>query len=167
MKGLLPVLLVILLWSCNNNTADTHTETTTLPPTAADTAAIGPELTDKTQFYVWEVDSETKTKKQNPQLRPQYYSVDTLVMGLNERYPRILLQKKRIGHDTLYTEIKDAMYLTDGMGSTGAEEYLAQAVINLTSVEGIRYVRIDFPEGSHASPDVWGRDAFSDYKAVQ
>lgn len=166
MKLLLPVLLVFLLLSCNNNAADTQTETTTLPP-AADAAAIGPELTDKTQFYVWEVDSDTKTKKQNPQLRPQYYSVDTLVMGLNERYPRILLEKKRIGHDTLYTQIKDAMYLTDGMGSAGAEEYLAQAVINLTSVEGIRYVRIDFEEGSHASPDVWGRDAFSDYKVVK
>jgi len=168
MKLLLSSLLFLLLLSCTNNTSnEPESETTVLSPTAVDSSSTGPEITDKAQFYVWEVNSDTKTKKQNPQLRPQYYSVDTLLMGLNERYPRILLEKKRIGHDTLYTEIKDAMYLTDGMGSTGAEEYVAQAVINLTSVKGIRCVRIDFAEGSHASPDVWCRDAFSDYKAVK
>jgi hypothetical protein len=168
MKLLLSSLLVLLLLSCTNNTAhEPETETTVLPPSASDSATVGPELTDRMQYFVWDVNSDAKTIRQNPKLRPQYYSVDTLLMGLNERYPRILLEKKRIGHDTLYTEIKDAMYLTDQMGSSGAEEYLAQAVINLTSVNGIRYVRIDFTEGSHASPDVWGREAFSDYKEVK
>lgn len=168
MKLFSSLLLLLLLFSCNNNARKEPTEKTSLlPPTAGDTTEAVPEIVDKGEFYVWDVNSGTKTKKQNPQLRPNYYNVDTLLMGLNERYPRIRLEKKRLGHDTLYTEIKDAGYLTEQLGSTGAEAYVAQAVLNLTSVKGIRYLRIDFAEGSHASPDVWSAENFRDYKEVQ
>lgn len=166
MKSILSFALLVLLLSCSNNASS---------PSAADTTATqeydGSELeqpeADKSQYYIWDVNSDEKTITQNPQLRPDYYSVDTLLMGLNEKYPQVQLEQKRIGHDTLYTEIKNAQYLTEQMGSAGAEQYIAQAVVNLTSVKGINFVRIDFAAGSHTEPDVWSKESFSGYKTVK
>lgn len=167
----LSLLLLLALLSCENNAnkESVADSTENNNPAAADTAALGPELpvADRRQYFLWEVDADQKTKKKNPQARPEYGNVDTLITGLNELYPQIRLEKKRLSHDTLYTEIKDAQYLTEQMGSTGSEQYIAQAVLNLTAVKGINYVRIDFAEGSHASPDVWSRKNFSDYKEVK
>lgn len=169
MKQLTALLLLLFLISCSNNAG----ENITTPDTTATSSEPWEENeleaapADKEQFFIYEVDSDSKTLKKNPALHPSYYSVDTLIMGLNERYPQILLEKKRQGHDTLYTEIKNAAYLTNQMGSAGPENYIAQVVLNLTAVQGINHVRIDFEEGSHASPDVWSREAFSGYKEVQ
>lgn len=169
MKQLTALLLLSFLISCSNNAGNKITDNDT---SAADSENWqGDELeeapVDKEQFFIYQVDSDNKTMKKNPALHPSYYSVDTLILGLNERYPEILLEKKSIGHDTLYTEIKNAAYLTNQMGSAGSENYIAQVVLNLTAVQGINYIRIDFEEGSHASPDVWSRQAFAGYKEVQ
>jgi hypothetical protein len=167
MKIVCTLLLCALLQACSNQGSqpsgtdssaaanDTATATENLPPA------------DKAQLYIWDVNSEQKTKRKNLQLRPEYYNVDTLILGLNEKYPRVQLKKVAIGHDTLYTKISDAQYLTEQMGSAGAEQYIAQAVLNLTAVNGINYVRIDFAEGSHASPDVWSKTSFGDYKETK
>lgn len=169
MKQLAAFFLLAFLISCSNNAGDKITN----PDTATESSENWQENelhaapADKEQFYIWQVDSDNKSLKKNPALHPSYYSVDTLIMGLNHRYPQILLEKKSLGHDTLYTEIKNAAYLTNQMGSAGSENYIAQVVLNLTAVEGIRYVRIDFEEGSHAAPDVWSRQAFAGYKEEQ
>jgi hypothetical protein len=52
------------------------------------------------------------------------------------------------------------------MGTGGATFYLAETVINLTSVNNVRFVKIDFEEGSHASPDIWSKEDFSDYEEI-
>jgi hypothetical protein len=167
----LSILLLLALFSCENNAEKGAVidSTEDMNTAANDTAALSPELplASRDQYYIWEVDSDQKTKRKNPQAGQEIYNIDSLLIGLNEKYPQIRLEKKTIGHDTLYAEIKDAQYLTERMGSTGSEQYIAQAVLNLTAVQGINYVRIDFAEGSHASPDVWSRKSFSDYKEVK
>ncbi|RYF84325.1 MAG: hypothetical protein EON98_09525 [Chitinophagaceae bacterium] len=82
-------------------------------------------------------------------------------------YPNIRLEKVKQSNDTLYTQIKNANYLTEQMGSAGSEQYIAQAVLNLTSAPGVKYVRIDFEVGSHAMPDVWSKENFKDFKEVE
>jgi PKD repeat protein len=171
MKQLTALFFLTLLVSCSNNAGENAA------PTDSTDAGSGTwkesELeteeapADKAQFYVWEVDTDVKTMRKNPVINPSFYSVDMLIMGLNERYPQVQLEKKRLSHDTLYTEIKNAAFLTEQMGSAGSEQYIAQAVLNLTAVKGINHVRIDFEEGSHASPDVWSRKAFEGFKEVQ
>ena len=79
----------------------------------------------------------------------------------------ILLEKTGIKKDTLQLKIANSDFLTNQMGSSGPDQYLAQAVINLTSVPGIKYVQIDFKEGSHASPGVWSRKDFPGYIIIQ
>jgi hypothetical protein len=168
MKNFYLFCLLVSVMSCTSNTGNASLD-------EGDTAAAAaqfrtPELAEqeqkmkRQQYFIWQVDADKKVLLKNPQLQPEFFNVDTLIAGLNEMFPEIRLEKIRLSNDTLYTEIKDASFLTERSGSLGAEQYIAQAVINLTSVEGIRYVRIDFPEGSHASPDVFSRDQFAVYK---
>jgi len=120
-------------------------------------------LLDSVQLYVWQVDYEHKTKKKNPKFRDGYFNVDNLIKGLNQSYPKIQLDKIKISNDTLYTEIKDSYYLGESIGSYGANAYIADAVINLTSIQNIRYVKIDFEDGSHISPGTWSKEEFENY----
>ena len=167
MKYSLLFFLLAATISCTNSANDNSSadsagiEASELRPTEL---TAQEQQMKREQYYIWEVDADKKTITKNPQLQPEFFDVDTLIAGLNEMYPEIALENKGRRNDTLYTEIKNAEYLTNRMGSMGAEQYIAQAVINLTSVEGIKYVRIDFPEGNHASPDVWSREQFSAYQ---
>ena len=168
MRLLLSVLFFTLLLSCSNNaddkTADDSTRIRELPVDSTDVTVD--ELT-KEDFYIWKVDADEKTVRKNPKLGDDVLGVDTLLIGLNEMYPKIKLEKVRQSNDTLYTQIKDAEYLTEQMGSAGSEAYLAQAVLNLTAAKGVGYVRIDFEMGSHAMPDVWSKESFKDYKKIE
>ena len=47
-----------------------------------------------------------------------------------------------------------------GIGSTGANEYLARVTLSLTSVPGIHSVDFDFAEGDHATPGKYDRRRF-------
>lgn len=161
------IAFLVVLVSCTNNANDTSaTDTTNVNGGELRTSELAEQeqKMKREQYYIWEVDADKKTITKNPQLQPEFFDVDTLIAGLNEMYPEVKLEKVSITNDTLYTQIKDASYLTNQMGSLGAEQYIAQAVINLTSVEGIKFVRIDFTIGSHASPDVWSRESFAAYK---
>jgi hypothetical protein len=82
---------------------------------------------------------------------------------LNEN---IRLEKIKISGDTIYTQIKDEEQLTEGIGTTGAEMYVADVVLNLTEVPGIKFVSIDLKEGSHMEPGTWSKDNFAKYKTV-
>ncbi|XZF15047.1 hypothetical protein ACTHGU_02850 [Chitinophagaceae bacterium MMS25-I14] len=66
----------------------------------------------------------------------------------------------------MYTAIADSHILTQQMGSTGAAQYLAEAIINLTAVKGIDFVKIDFEEGDHAAPGIWSRKDYEDVKDI-
>ena len=107
------------------------------------------------------------SKKRNLKFKTEYLNVDTLIKGFNELYPNIKLDKVKMSGDTLFTKIIDSEYLAERMGTSGAALYLADVIINLTSVEGVKYVKIDFDEGSHASPGIWSAKDFSDYKEIR
>lgn len=122
---------------------------------------------DGTVLYVWCIDFENKRKTRNPNLKEEYLNVDTLIRGLNQLHPAIKLEKVRFSNDTLFTRILDSEYLAERMGTSGAALYLAEVVINLTSVSKIRYVSMDFEEGSHASPGIWSAKDFLEYKEIR
>jgi hypothetical protein len=116
--------------------------------------------------YVWMVDFDKKTKTKNPEFKQAYLNVDTLINGLNQTYPEIILDKIKISGDTLFTEIKDSEYLGERIGSYGAFAYIADVIINLTSVKNINFVKIDFEDGSHISPATWSKKEYENYKEV-
>jgi len=166
----LPVFFLCL--SCGNNRMNENTK-------AGDAAIVADTISkmknesvkaqrhdSATYYYTWEVNRQKKTVRRNPNLSTALVNTDSIIKGLNLEYKYVLLEKTGIQHDTLRLIINDSEYLTGEMGADGFEQYIAQAIINLTSVPGIRYVQIDFKKGSYASPGIWSRNNFPGYIIV-
>ena len=67
---------------------------------------------------------------------------------------------KKISNDTLYLKINNTNSHTQKMGTTGAMLYLAKVIYNLTELNNIKYVNMDFEAGDHASPGKFSRESF-------
>ena len=65
--------------------------------------------------------------------------------------------------DTIITRIPDAIQLTQNIGTSGAESYLAEATFSLTEIPTIKAVKIEFEEGDHAMPGTFTRATFKDF----
>ena len=74
--------------------------------------------------------------------------------------PRIRLQS--VAEGIAHVEIIDAEYLTQRMGTSGAQNYLAATTYSLTETPGVRGVDFIFQEGDHAAPGVYTRESFKD-----
>ncbi len=75
--------------------------------------------------------------------------------------PRIRLQN--VAEGVAHIEIINAGYLTERMGTSGAQNYLAATTYSLTETPGVRGVDFIFPAGEHAAPGVYTRASFPDY----
>ena len=62
--------------------------------------------------------------------------------------------------DAVVVSLARAEVVTEQMGSTGGQCYLAGVTFSLTSVEGIDHVRFEFKEGSHGAPGRYDRADF-------
>jgi hypothetical protein len=114
-------------------------------------------------LLVWDVDPEAKTIKKYTEIPDSAITPKAVINGLNFKYPGIKLEFEKHGGDTLYTVIADNELLGERMGSAGASAYFADVVLNLTSIRGIRYVRVKMEPRSHASPGTWSRNNFPGY----
>lgn len=165
MKKYLFPLLVCFIASCatKEEKQDTEEVVTTEPVDTVVNEMPVKIYNPNTELYVWRATADYE-KKKNPALAAPSLPVDSLIKGLNEYYENVFLEKVKQGGDTLYTVIRESEHLTQRMGSTGSEIYVADVVLNLTSVPGIKYVKIDFKEGDHAQPGVWTAANFKSYK---
>jgi hypothetical protein len=118
-------------------------------------------------YYVWSVDFEEKVMKMNPKVKENDANLDSVILGLNCLYPKIQLTGKVFVKDTLLLNIDDSEFLTQRMGTSGAAQYLAGAIINLTSIKEAKFVRLNFEEGDHAGPGIWSRKDFAVYKILK
>lgn len=57
-------------------------------------------------------------------------------------------------------EVINAEHLTQRMGSSGADYFLAQSTFTLTENKNIQFVNFIFEEGDHASPGIYSRKDF-------
>jgi len=57
-------------------------------------------------------------------------------------------------------EVINATHLTQRMGTTGAEVFLAVATFTLTEHDNIKFVNLIFSEGDHAAPGLYSRGQF-------
>ena len=94
-------------------------------------------------------------------------SPETMVEELNDRFqalnpeyesPGLVLE--RMDGDTAVVSLAQANVVTEQMGSTGAQCYLAGVTFSLTSFAGIDHVRFDIKEGSHGGPGRYDRADF-------
>jgi len=84
--------------------------------------------------------------------------------GVRTEFPRIALRK--IEQQTANVEIENDQYLTQTMGSSGAQAYLAAITYTLTENPGIRSINFIFNAGDHAMPGLYSRESFAAYKLV-
>ena len=113
--------------------------------------------------YFWS--SELGTKKGMVMKKVSRISEDSLtpanlLQKLNKLYPEIPLRFIKISNDSIFVSINKSKYLTQQMGSTGAEAYLAEVTYNLTELKDINFVDMRFKEGDHASPGTYTRTDF-------
>jgi len=117
-------------------------------------------------IYSWQStlnDSTGKMEmKKTETMGPDSLSPAAVVSYLNKLDSTEQLVLVKISNDTAYLKIPDAMHLTQQMGSTGAQLYLAQVVYNMTEIPGIKFVNLDFEEGDHAAPGTYTRESFKD-----
>lgn len=95
--------------------------------------------------------------------------VDAEAANLRESETKLELPKLLIrGHErtTVRVVVENGGYLTQRMGSAGAQDYLVAAVYTMTECPVITAVDFEFPPGEHAVPGVYTRMSFTGYKTV-
>jgi hypothetical protein len=167
-KKLLTILSVCLLFfACNSsddNTEETSTEVTN--ETSVDTVTVNNSsdsaLTVTSSPLIWTVDEQNPENEKmiKPHVRLDTFSSANLVQLINKNYPDIHLDLLKVSHDTMYVKIPESKKLTQEMGSTGAQNYMASATYTLTEFKNVKYVNFDMKEGDHAGPGVFSREDF-------
>lgn len=119
--------------------------------------------------YVTAMDEsgEALHMEKNQSFDARYLVVDSLAKALELTYPEIPLHIQSQHSDTLYVQIKDAHFLTQQMGSTGARSYLAEATYAFTEIPEIRVVVFHFEEGDHARPGAYTRAYFEKSNRIE
>lgn len=155
--------------SCNSK-KDKKEEVKT--ETSPDTVASAPNLMDSTRTIVnrtiiWTVTNEGSGKEKLS--RPEDVKLDTfssshLIQLINDNFSDIHLDLIKISHDTIYVKIPDSKKLTQELGDSGAENYLASATYTLTELKNIKFVNLAMEPGDHAEPGVYSREDFKRFR---
>jgi hypothetical protein len=83
-----------------------------------------------------------------------------LIEVLNKRAEKCKIKYLDQQNDTLHIRILNDEVLTEQLGTSGAHCYLGETVYTLTENDSVKQVKIDFTEGSHASPGTYNRADF-------
>ena len=167
------LLFAIILFSfgCNSSTNETKESEETVNQEVIDSSDEGTEepalsVTNKPSLWTVEYEDNTKTEKlKKPEdINAGSLSATDLINALNVTFADVQLQYVKTSNDTIFVKIPDSERLTQQMGSTGAYNYMASTVFNLTELNHIKYVKFDFQGGDHASPGVFTRE---DYKLLR
>jgi hypothetical protein len=62
--------------------------------------------------------------------------------------------------DTLFIEILNDYYLTQSLGTTGAEMYIDSVANEFLKIETIQFIDFSFSPGDHAEPGVYSKNGY-------
>jgi hypothetical protein len=158
------ILIVCLIFGCNsndNNKEETVNETVTDTVSASSSSDTAKTIVNHTMIWSVQPQGAENEKLEAPQnIKLDTLSSTQLIQLINNNFPDIHLDLVKISHDTIYVNIPDSKKLTNGIGDTGAENYLASATFTLTELKNIKFVNIAMKAGDHAEPGVYTRDDF-------
>ncbi|MEO6187630.1 MAG: hypothetical protein ABIO82_00385 [Ginsengibacter sp.] len=170
-KRLISILLLAVLLSCNSGSNEVKEEETVVEDTVYEfpaTAGGDSAIVIRNSPSLWRAEFEDSTNSYKiykpSDNRLDTLTVQNLVSLINVDWDSIHLNFEKISHDTMYVAIPDSRYLTQNIGSTGAENYMAATTYSLTELKGVQFVNFRFREGDHASPGVYSRKSFTNYK---
>ena len=152
--------IIIVIISCNTKQTDKTVNKTdsTGVVLKSDTGSV---TTDT--HYFWSAEWDTKKgmlMKRTTPINSDSLTTTNIINKLNELYPEIRLHFIRVSNDSIFVNINKSNFLTQQIGSSGAEAYLAEVTYDLTELEGINFVEIRFKEGDHATPGTYTRLGF-------
>lgn len=155
------------IFSCTSN-ENKNEKPEALPPKSIDTLTSSSNSSDSVKTIInrpmiWTVDdvnTETGKLKKPENIRLDTLSSSHLIQLINNNFPDIHIDLVKISHDTMYVKIPDSKKLTQGIGNTGAEDYMASATFTLTEFKNIKFISFDMKEGDHAGPGVFSREDF-------
>lgn len=153
-RYLIAVACFLSILSCNNEAA-TEKE---------DAAAPLQQWFATDTLLAWDCTAEDKQRKRILPAKDSVPFPQAFVNGINKTYGETQLKYDRISGDTVYVSIENAEWLTNRAGSSGAEQYLSFASLNLLETKGVHYVTYAFTPGAHARPGTWSRKDFADWK---
>jgi hypothetical protein len=161
------IVIISLIVSCNTKKpGEDRSQTDTSIVSHIDTAKITTDnnanITTDTHYF-WSSEWSTKkglVMKKTSQISEDSLTPSRLIQKLNKLYPEIRLRFIKISNDSIFVAIKKSKYLTQQMGSSGAEAYLAEVTYNLTELKDINFVDMRFKAGDHASPSTYARTDF-------
>ena len=156
-------LLVISLYSCSRNEKPDgdKTENIPLPQTVQDEPVVS--RPDSLPWIAQYNQDSQKLKLVRTGQDISSLQASGIIRLANKKYPKVSLKIKRQIADTLVLSIPDAFYLTQSMGSAGAETYLAEVTYSLTELPSVNVVKFNFTEGDHAVPGTYSRKSFKHF----
>ena len=158
--SLLPLMLVLIALSCQNESRKDAAEEIHEDPASEIAAGMGAPLPSLPYIAAFNEESEQLEAEKNPDFDQSLLTVDALTQALRTNYPEIKLEVGHSSNDTLFVQIDDARYLTQQMGSSGAQVYIMEATYAYTELPDIEVVHFDFAEGDHAVPGAYARATF-------
>ena len=151
--------MIILMLACNTK------KPSKISPYADTTIVSHIDTANATTdtHYFWSSEWDTKNRlvmKKVSQINEDLLTPANLIQKINSLHPKIQLRFIKVFKDTIFVSINKSRYLTQQMGSSGADAYLAEVTYNLTELKDINFVDLRFKEGDHASPGTYTRTDF-------
>lgn len=169
-RFLFVLVIACLIGACNSN----HDDTVKTPPEADVTDTVttignNPDsmktIVNRSMIWTVQPQGTNMDKLKAPDsTQLKNYSYSQLIDLLNQNYPDILLDFDKISHDTIYVKIPNSLRLTNQIGDTGAENFLASTTFTLTELPNIHFVNIIMKAGDHAEPGVYSRNDFKNLR---
>jgi hypothetical protein len=159
-KTILYLSAICVFAACNSDTKNTG-DTSDSAQTNTETKNTQPaQLFDVPWAAILDSTSQEIKMTKTPGINDGDLNLENVTESLNRKYPEILISDTRQKSDTVFVKIKDATYLTQSSGTTGAEIYLAESTYSFTQIPGVSFVNFDFQVGDHASPGTFIRSDF-------
>ncbi len=111
--------------------------------------------------YYWDSDFDTLSNHEylirGKMLDSISKSPNELIEILNRRPAKCKIEYIEFNGDTINIRILDDEYLTEQMGTVGADCFMAETVFTLSENDLIKFIRFEMDYGSHASPGLYSR----------
>jgi len=120
--------------------------------------------TNRIADYCWKADFDSITNHEYLKRGKMLDSISgapfELIEILNKRQSKSKIIFAEIKGDTIVIKILNDEYLTEQMGTSGADCYMAETIYTLTENNLIQFVRFEMDYGSHASPGLYSRNDY-------
>lgn len=157
-RPLMIILLYAMISSCNRATRTNENATDTLEKESTPLLTTLPSP-------IWSYDYNKDVAIKNRSMSNDSLNPRDLINLLNaENGDKLKLDFVKLSDDTIYVKIDSSTYMTQEMGTTGANSFMAIATYTLTELNGIKFVYFDFKEGDHAIPGTYTRKYFENRK---